>query len=64
VEGVREAEGVIEERAPEEVAALDGVVDVVRGGNEFFDFVDWRPCNSFLANIASWNKQLIILYSL
>jgi hypothetical protein len=31
VEGAREVEGVIEERALESVAVLDGIVDVGRG---------------------------------
>jgi hypothetical protein len=64
MEGAREAEGVVKKRAPEGVAVLDGVVGAERGVKEVFIFVVWQPCNSFLANIASWNKQLIVLYSL
>jgi hypothetical protein len=64
VEGGREAEVVVEERAPEGIAVLDGVVDVERGMKEVFIFIDWRPYNSFSASIASWNKRLTILYSL
>jgi hypothetical protein len=56
VEGGREAEVVIKERAPGGVAILDGVVDARRGVKEVFVFVGRQPCNSFLVNIASWNK--------
>jgi hypothetical protein len=59
-----EAEFIIEEWAPEGVAALDGAVDVERGVEEVFIFIGWRPYNSFSANIASWNKRLTRLYSL
>jgi hypothetical protein len=41
VEGACEAEGVIEDRAPEGVAVLDGAVDAGRGVNEVFIFVGW-----------------------
>jgi hypothetical protein len=41
VEGEREAEFVVEERAPEGVAVLDGAVDAKRGVKEFFIFVGW-----------------------
>jgi hypothetical protein len=51
-----EAEFIIEERAPEGVALLDGAVDVERGMKEVFIFIGWRLYNSFSANIASWNK--------
>jgi hypothetical protein len=64
VEGARDAEGVIEEQAPEGVAVLDGVIGAERGVKEVFIFTVWQPCNSFSANIASWNKRLTILYSL
>jgi hypothetical protein len=47
VEGAQEAEGVIEERAPEGVAVLDGVVGVERGMKEVFIFIVWRPYNFF-----------------
>jgi hypothetical protein len=40
-EGGREAEFVIEERAPEGVAVLDGAVDVERGVNMVFIFIGW-----------------------
>jgi hypothetical protein len=58
------AKGVIEERALEGVAVLDGVVGAERGMKDVFVFVIWQSCNSFSANITSWNKRLIILYSL
>jgi hypothetical protein len=41
VEGGREAEVVIEERAPEGVAVLDGAIDVERGVKEVFIFIGW-----------------------
>jgi hypothetical protein len=41
VEGGREAEVVVEERAPEGIAVLDGVVDVERGMKEVFIFIGW-----------------------
>jgi hypothetical protein len=62
--GAREAKGVINERAPECVAVMNGVIGAERGMKEVFDFVIWQPFNYFLANIASWNKRLTILYSL
>jgi hypothetical protein len=37
----REAEFIIEERAPEGVAVLDGAVDVERGVKEVFIFIGW-----------------------
>jgi hypothetical protein len=40
VEGGREAEFIVEERAPEGVAVLDGAIDVERGVNEVFIFID------------------------
>jgi hypothetical protein len=64
MEEAREAEFIIEERAPEGVALLDGAVDVERGMKEVFVFIGWRLYNSFSANIASWNKRLIVLYFL
>jgi hypothetical protein len=64
VKGAWEVEGVIEERAPEGVAIMDGAIGAERGVKEVFVFIIWWPCNSFLANIASWNKWLIVLYSL
>jgi hypothetical protein len=64
IKGAREAEGVIvEERAPEGIAVLDGAVGAEQGMKEVFIFVVWRPCNSFSTNIASWNKRLTVLYS-
>jgi hypothetical protein len=56
VEGAREAEGAVEEWAPDDGAVLDEFVDGWWGMNELFDLVGCRPCNSFSANIASWNK--------
>jgi hypothetical protein len=53
VEGVRETEGVIEERAPEGIAVLDGVVGAERGMKEVFVFIVWHPCKSFSTNITS-----------
>jgi hypothetical protein len=53
MEGVREAEGVIEEWALEGVAVLDGAVDAGWGLKDVFIFVGWRSCNSFSANITS-----------
>jgi hypothetical protein len=52
VEGAREAEGVVEERAEEGGAVLDGVIE---GGLDVMELLtlSWRPCNSFSANIAS-----------
>jgi hypothetical protein len=41
VEGGHEAEFIIEERAPEGVAVLDGAVDVERGVKEVFIFIGW-----------------------
>jgi hypothetical protein len=40
VEGGREAEFIVEERAPEGIAVLDGAIDVERGMNEVFIFID------------------------
>jgi hypothetical protein len=56
VEGAQEAECVIEERAPEGVAVLDGAEGAERGVMEVFIFIGWRPCNSFSANITRCNK--------
>jgi hypothetical protein len=64
VEGTREVECVIEKRAVPGAREVEGVVDVWWGVNELFNLVGSRPCNSFSANIASWNKRLTILYSL
>jgi hypothetical protein len=64
VEGAWEAEGVIEEWAPEGVAVLDAAVGPEWGMKEVFIFVGWHPRKFFLAIIASWNKWLTILYSL
>jgi hypothetical protein len=47
VEGGLEAKFIIEERAPEGIAVLDGAVDVERGIKEVFVFNGWRPCNFF-----------------
>jgi hypothetical protein len=41
VEGAREVKGVIEERALEGIAVLDGVIDVGRGVKEVFIFISW-----------------------
>jgi hypothetical protein len=41
MEGAREAEGVIEEQAPEGIAVLDGAVDARRGLKEVFIFISW-----------------------
>jgi hypothetical protein len=64
VEGAREVEGLIEKQAVAGAREVEGVVDVWRGINELFNLVGCRPCNSFSANIASWNKWLTVLYSL
>jgi hypothetical protein len=56
VKGALEAEGFIEVQVLEGIAVLDGVVVARRGVKEVFIFVGWWPCNSFSANIASWNK--------
>jgi hypothetical protein len=32
--------------------------------NELFNLIGCQPCNSFSANIASWNKRLTVLYYL
>jgi hypothetical protein len=50
VEGAHEAEGVVEEWAPDGVAILDGAVDAGRGMKEVFVVIGWWPYNSFLAN--------------
>jgi hypothetical protein len=47
VEGGREAKFIIEERALEGVAVLDGAVDVEQGVKEVFIFIGWRPYNFF-----------------
>jgi hypothetical protein len=39
VEGAQEAEGVIEERAPEGVAVLDGAIGAERGVKVFIFFI-------------------------
>jgi hypothetical protein len=41
VEGGHEGEFVVEERAPEGIAVLDGAVDVERGVKEVFIFIGW-----------------------
>jgi hypothetical protein len=64
VEGAREVEGVIKKWAVAGAHKVEGVVDGWRGVNELFTLVGCRPCNSFSANIASWNKWLTALYSL
>jgi hypothetical protein len=56
VEDVYAAKGVVEGQDPEG-DDLDGVIAGVQGVKEFLDLVYWRPCNSFSANIASWNKR-------
>jgi hypothetical protein len=40
----------------EGVNDVDGAIDDGRGMKEVFVFIIWRPYNSSLANIASWNK--------
>jgi hypothetical protein len=52
VEGTCEVESVIEERAVEGGGALE---DADLSVKELLGFGSW-PCNSFSANIASWNK--------
>jgi hypothetical protein len=64
VEGAHEVEGVIKKWAVAGAREVEGVVDVWRGMNELFNLVSCQPYNSFSANIASWNKQLTVLYSL
>jgi hypothetical protein len=64
VEGTREVEGVIRKRVVPGARKVEGVVDVSRSVNELFNLVGCRTYNSFSANIASWNKQLTVLYSL
>jgi hypothetical protein len=64
VEDTREVEGVIEKRVVPGAREVEGVIDVSRGMNELFNLVGCRSYNSFSANIASWNKRLIVLYSL
>jgi hypothetical protein len=64
MKGGREAEFIIEEWAPKGVVVLDGAIDVEWGMKEVFVFIGWWPYNSFLANIASWNKWLTVLYSI
>jgi hypothetical protein len=64
VEGAREVEGVIEKWAVAGAREVEGVVDGWRGMNEPFTLIGCWPCNSFSANIASWNKWLTVLYSL
>jgi hypothetical protein len=64
MEGAWEAEGVNEEWAPGGIVVLDATVGAQWGMKEVFIFVIWPPCNSFLANIANWNKRLQVLYSL
>jgi hypothetical protein len=64
VEGAREVEGVIEKQAVAGAHEVEGVFYVWWGMNELFALVGCRPCNSFSANIASWNKWLTLLYSL
>jgi hypothetical protein len=64
VEGVHEVEGVIEKWVVAGAREVEGGIHVWRGVNELFNLVGCRPCNSFSANIASWNKWLTVLYSL
>jgi hypothetical protein len=64
VEGTREVEGVIEKWAVTGAREVEAVIDVWWGVNELFNPVRCQPCNSFSANIASWNKRLTVLYSL
>jgi hypothetical protein len=56
MKGGREVKVVIEDRALEGVAVLDGATNAEQGVKEVFIFVGWRHYNSFSANIASWNK--------
>jgi hypothetical protein len=64
VEGAREVEGVIKKWAVVGAHEVEGVIDGWRGVNGLFTLVGCRPCNSFSANIASWNKRLTVLYFL
>jgi hypothetical protein len=64
VEGGHEVKFVVKEWAAKGIAVLDGDVDVEWGMKVVCVFIDWQPCNSFSANIASWNKLLTILYFL
>jgi hypothetical protein len=64
VEGACEVEGVVEKWPVAGAHEVEGVVDVWWGMNELFNLVSCQPCNSFSTNIASWNKQLTVLYSL
>jgi hypothetical protein len=64
VEGACEVEGLIEKWAVAGAYEVEGAIDVWRGVNELFTLVGCRPCNSFSANITSWNKWLTLLYFL
>jgi hypothetical protein len=64
VEGSRDVEGVIKKQVVVGACEVEGVIHVWWAVNELFNLVGCRPCNSFSANIASWNKPLIVLYSL
>jgi hypothetical protein len=58
VEGGREAKFVIEERAPEGVAVLDGAADVEQGMKEVFVFISWRPYNSFFCQHGKLEQMI------
>jgi hypothetical protein len=64
VKSTHEVEGVVKKWAIPGAREVEGVIDVWRGVNELFNLVGCRSCNSFSANIASWNKRLTVLYSL
>jgi hypothetical protein len=64
VEGAHEVECAIKKWAVTGAHKVEGVIDVWHGVNKLFNLVGCWPCNSFSANIASWNKWLAILYSL
>jgi hypothetical protein len=53
VEDTREVEGVIEKWAVAGACEVEGVVDVWRDMNEFFNLIGCRPCNSFSTKISS-----------
>jgi hypothetical protein len=64
VDGAREVEGIIKKWAIAGARDVEGVIDGWQGVNELFTLLGCQPCNSFSANIASWNKWLTVLYSL
>ena len=65
VAGARDADGVVEVREVEGAVVRDGVDVSILGVKVLLDLeLCWRPCNSFSANIARWNKVWIERYSL